>query len=43
VGNPAKQIGWMCKCGERLPESNHCSRCGTKYKIDNAQQAIKEV
>jgi UDP-2-acetamido-3-amino-2,3-dideoxy-glucuronate N-acetyltransferase len=43
VGNPAKRIGWMCKCGERLPESNHCARCNTKYEIDSADQAIKEV
>lgn len=43
VGNPAKQIGWMCKCGERLPASNHCARCDAKYEIDNASQAINEV
>ncbi|MFT6045959.1 MAG: UDP-2-acetamido-3-amino-2,3-dideoxy-glucuronate N-acetyltransferase [Arenicella sp.] len=43
VGNPAKRIGWMCKCGERLPESNYCDRCDTKYKVDNADLAIKEV
>lgn len=34
VGNPARQIGWMCECGERLL-FNHdkcceCS-CGLKY------------
>ncbi|MFT6099965.1 MAG: UDP-2-acetamido-3-amino-2,3-dideoxy-glucuronate N-acetyltransferase [Arenicella sp.] len=43
VGNPAMQIGWMCKCGERLPTSNHCARCDAKYEIDVASQAIKEV
>lgn len=43
VGNPAKQIGWMCKCGERLPETAHCLRCDTRYIIDIANQAIKEV
>jgi len=43
VGNPAKQIGWMCKCGERLLESNHCARCDTKYEIVDAGKAIKEV
>ena len=43
VGNPAKQIGWMCKCGERLPESNVCLRCETKYEIDDSKQEIKEV
>lgn len=43
VGNPAKQIGWMCKCGERLPQDSHCQRCDTKYKIESASNAIKEV
>ncbi|NNC99275.1 MAG: N-acetyltransferase [Gammaproteobacteria bacterium] len=43
VGNPAKQIGWMCRCGERLPASHHCDRCGTDYQIDVTKKAIKEV
>ena len=43
VGNPAKQIGWMCKCGERLAQNLHCQRCNTKYEIDTASSAIKEV
>lgn len=30
VGNPAKQIGWMCKCGERLSDSLTCA-CGERY------------
>lgn len=28
VGNPARQIGWMCECGERLPENLKCAICG---------------
>jgi UDP-2-acetamido-3-amino-2,3-dideoxy-glucuronate N-acetyltransferase len=36
IGNPAKQIGWVCKCGERLDESIGCIVCGKKYeKNDN--------
>jgi len=27
VGAPARRIGWVCRCGERLPESLAC-RCG---------------
>lgn len=27
VGNPARQIGWVCKCGRRI-EGKHCSHCG---------------
>ncbi len=43
VGNPAKQIGWMCKCGERLPEDLACSRCSAKYQIDDTNKVINEV
>ncbi|MFZ3115596.1 MAG: Gfo/Idh/MocA family oxidoreductase [Syntrophales bacterium] len=28
VGNPAKQIGWMCECGEKLDEQSQCKTCG---------------
>jgi acetyltransferase-like isoleucine patch superfamily enzyme len=30
VGNPARSIGFMCACGERLPESLACT-CGRAY------------
>lgn len=30
VGNPAKQIGFVCECGNRLPHDYHCS-CGKSY------------
>lgn len=29
VGNPARQIGWVCKCGQRLTDSLQCESCGT--------------
>ncbi|MEN6489837.1 MAG: Gfo/Idh/MocA family oxidoreductase [Smithella sp.] len=31
VGNPAKQIGWMCECGERLNGNMHCLACGKTF------------
>lgn len=32
AGVPAKQIGWVCECGEQLKESKYvCGRCGMKY------------
>lgn len=33
VGVPGRQIGWMCECGERLPDSGNakCARCGSTY------------
>jgi acetyltransferase-like isoleucine patch superfamily enzyme len=30
VGNPSHQIGWVCACGERLPDSLRCG-CGRGY------------
>ena len=34
VGVPARRVGWMCRCGERLPDKNPdaCKVCGTRYK-----------
>ena len=35
VGNPARQIGWMCQCGERLTVeggAGACARCGSRYR-----------
>ena len=32
VGNPAKQIGWMCECGNRLDDNLRCSHCGKSYE-----------
>jgi len=28
VGNPAKQIGFVCKCGYKLEANKQCPRCG---------------
>ncbi|MEO8704753.1 MAG: acyltransferase [Kofleriaceae bacterium] len=28
VGAPARRIGWACRCGETLPASRICTRCG---------------
>lgn len=28
VGNPARQIGWVCQCGERIEPGIVCSKCG---------------
>ena len=32
VGNPAKQMGWVCGCGERLDDDMKCVVCGKEYK-----------
>lgn len=34
VGNPARQMGWACRCGERLDaEEEECERCGGRYEV----------
>ena len=39
VGNPARQIGWMCRCGVRLREDDGdtlvCPECGQWYRLEN--------
>jgi UDP-2-acetamido-3-amino-2,3-dideoxy-glucuronate N-acetyltransferase len=36
VGNPARRIGWACRCGEVLPASYVCARCGDQYETTDA-------
>ncbi len=31
VGNPARQIGWVCECGTRLNTNFVCESCGKEY------------
>lgn len=33
VGNPARQIGWVCQCGFKLDKRGICSECGKKYRL----------
>jgi UDP-2-acetamido-3-amino-2,3-dideoxy-glucuronate N-acetyltransferase len=36
VGSPAKRIGWMCQCGERLSGQTGvvtCAACGSRYDV----------
>jgi UDP-2-acetamido-3-amino-2,3-dideoxy-glucuronate N-acetyltransferase len=32
VGNPARRIGWMCSCGERLNDGLRCATCDRGYR-----------
>jgi UDP-2-acetamido-3-amino-2,3-dideoxy-glucuronate N-acetyltransferase len=37
VGNPARHLGWACRCGARLASGagdRTCSECQTRYAID---------
>lgn len=31
VGVPAEQRGWMCTCGQRLPDDLACNFCGRRF------------
>lgn len=40
-GSPARQYGWVCKCGVKLDEKLSCPECGKKYQKNNNQ--IEEI
>ncbi|MBW1740315.1 MAG: Gfo/Idh/MocA family oxidoreductase [Deltaproteobacteria bacterium] len=40
VDNPARQIGWVCRCGERLSDELECASCGKRYQ--NMGDGIEE-
>jgi acetyltransferase-like isoleucine patch superfamily enzyme len=31
LGNPARRVGWVCECGERLDAELTCGACGRGY------------
>lgn len=40
VGVPARRVGWMCRCGERLilqQGLGRCKRCGSEYREQEGQ------
>lgn len=41
AGVPARIKGWVCECGQRLPENLVCPDCGRLYEHDEA--SIREV
>ncbi len=45
AGVPARRIGWMCRCGERLDDAGTgpCPVCGTRYRADGDGLAIVEA
>jgi len=39
VGTPARRIGWMCSCGEKLNDTLAeviCTRCAKRYAVDSS-------
>ena len=41
AGVPARQIGWVCECGQRLDNSLECS-CGRKYQLTPDNTLVKK-
>lgn len=45
VGNPARQVGWVCQCGVRLAglrltaSTVACPDCGERYRVDAGRPA----
>ena len=33
IGNPARRIGWVCRCGFRLDDAGKCTECGEEYDL----------
>jgi UDP-2-acetamido-3-amino-2,3-dideoxy-glucuronate N-acetyltransferase len=42
VGNPARQIGWVCECGERLPDTLACA-CGRAYRRAPGASGLEQI
>ena len=45
VGNPAKIIGYVCECGNRLTEKEHiysCNVCEKEYELSNDKLTPRE-
>ena len=46
AGNPARRIGWVCQCGQRLRESRDglgCGACGRSYSASGDGVSIEET
>jgi acetyltransferase-like isoleucine patch superfamily enzyme len=42
AGNPARRIGWICDCGERLSDSLLCS-CGRGYRLTSEVTGLEPL
>jgi UDP-2-acetamido-3-amino-2,3-dideoxy-glucuronate N-acetyltransferase len=42
AGNPARQRGWICACGKKLPASLKCT-CGRAYRLLDAARGLASL
>jgi len=40
AGNPARQRGWVCECGDRLDDWLSCVHCGRQYQHDPGELGL---
>jgi UDP-2-acetamido-3-amino-2,3-dideoxy-glucuronate N-acetyltransferase len=43
AGNPARQIGWACECGEKLANDLQCEVCSRKYNQTEKFLSFQEM
>ena len=47
TGVPARQVGWMCRCGEKLPGTGNgsliCAACNTQYELRDDNLRLAEA
>jgi len=36
IGNPARQKGYVCNCGQKLDKDLHCRQCNSDYRLVNS-------
>ncbi len=41
-GNPARRIGWVCVCGQRLGDDLACA-CGRRYRLEDERTGLAQV
>jgi acetyltransferase-like isoleucine patch superfamily enzyme len=42
VGNPARRVGWICACGEKLADSLACT-CGRRYALVDEKAGLRPL
>lgn len=42
VGNPARQIGWVCECGQVLNKQMQCPDCERRYEVDKESKLVEK-
>jgi UDP-2-acetamido-3-amino-2,3-dideoxy-glucuronate N-acetyltransferase len=41
AGNPGRQVGWVCACGQQLEASLRCDRCRQSYEQTSCGRGLK--